>query len=164
MAMTRDQADALSRLLHLLRPEWDRAGVMAALAKAKHRNPFDLSMAALRATANPEVRSPGVIPLDGQHWTERVAPPEPMRPPRRDEECSAHPGSWQGACNACRADQLAGDQTPRRTETSPITSEHVRSLRGIYAATKADLCACGVPVGNCNDHRATRPDDEDGAA
>lgn len=157
-ALDRDHAEALASWANRRRG-WDKPGSLAALGKVKQRNADDVAMAWVRFCADPNVNTPGAFPATtGPHWTERIAPPEPMRPPRREEECSAHPGSWQGSCNACRADQLAGDQTPRRTEASPITSEHVRSLRGIYAAATSALCSHGVPQRNCNQHDDHQPE------
>ena len=38
---------------------------------------------------------------------------------------------------------------------SPIAAEHLRTLRAIHAAARADLCPCGTPRTNCADHTTT---------
>lgn len=85
--VSREQAEALANLIHVLRPEWDRAGIFSALGHCKDRNEFDVAMAAIRAAADPETRSPGRIPSGGDHWHERVAPVTAPRPPKPDDCC-----------------------------------------------------------------------------
>lgn len=84
--MNRDQADALARFLHLCRPEWDHPGIMRALGDAKAGDPLNVALAAIRWTANPDLRTPGGMGRPGEHWTERVVTATP-RPPRADEAC-----------------------------------------------------------------------------
>lgn len=130
--MSREQAQALTRAIHLLRPAWNEEGIFAALGHVKERDPFDIALAALRAAADEKVRTPGVIPTTGPHWNE-AAPKEPVRPrsgpPRKSETCPVHPGSWADNCSGCRADQLAGDQTTGPNLRRPDVSDRVAQVR-----------------------------------
>lgn len=100
--MSKRQAQALSAFIESMRPTWDAPGVMAQLSKVARMNEWDTAMAALRAAANPKVKSPGVIPvLNGPHWRERVSEPGAPSHPTRDEACRTC-GGWRDAC-PCRA-------------------------------------------------------------
>lgn len=120
--LTREQADALANLVHLLRPEWDRAGIFAALGRCKDRNELDVSMAAIRAAASSEIRSPGAIPANGEHWHERVSPtiaPRPLKPHEACRDCGKH-------FDACLCD---GGPTIRAVMPTPDVSAQVLNLR-----------------------------------
>lgn len=45
--------------------------------------------------------------------------------------------------------------TPDR---SRITPEHIRTLRALHAAAKAECCPCGVRRGVCGEHGETETD------
>lgn len=108
MPLTRDQATALAELIHVVRPSWDTRGIFTRglVPLAKHPAPLEvIAWAALRAAADPDNRTPAVIPLNGHHWNLADRPPEPRLTP--DLECPRHVGKWAGNCPLCRADQLA---------------------------------------------------------
>lgn len=90
--MTKGQADATATLVATLRPDWDHAGVMAALAIAKARGPaHEVATAAIRAAAVPSNRTPAVIALEGPHWNRPTAP-----------SAAGTVGPWdQRACARC---------------------------------------------------------------
>ena len=143
--LTRDHAAALADYARHRRG-WDTAGSLAILGRVKGRNADDVAMAWIRFCADDTARTPGAFPNPrGPHWAERIAPPEPLRPPRPDE-----------ACQICgrHHDRCLCDQPQRRPPTrSQVAAEHLRTLRGITAAARADLCPCGVPTRTCADHR-----------
>lgn len=70
MIWDKPMADALTRLLALLRPDWQPPGIAAALAdqRLRAKPPTEVALAAIRAGANSKIRTPAVIPLDGEHW------------------------------------------------------------------------------------------------
>ena len=125
--LTRDQAEALANLVHLLRPEWDRAGIFTALGHCRQRNELDVAMAAIRAAATPDLRTPGAIPSKGDHWAERLSPVVAPRPPKPAE-----------ACRICgrHADRCVCDTAPQVRPIQPAAdvSDRVTTLRGIAAA------------------------------
>src|SRR5690606_30620260 len=88
----------------------------AQIAKVRHLDPFTTAMACIRAAANPDAKSPGVIPVtSGEHWREKLRGSEPWAPPKSDQECDRHPGEWADRCRGCASDQLAQEPTePRR--------------------------------------------------
>lgn len=69
MQMTKSQAILVAKLVEQLRPEWNFHGTMAALAKAiDGHDAFDVAIAAITAAADPDAKTPGVIPTDGHWW------------------------------------------------------------------------------------------------
>lgn len=151
--MKKDQGQAIAALMHTLRPDWDVTGCLSVLADLKHRDAHDVGMAAIRLCATPEAKSPGALRnQQGPQWTERVSAPEPMRPPRKTEDCPKHPGNWAGTCPGCAADSHVGDDStynPRREGAGPRAA-HVRAA---LLEAKARTCACGVDRLACPEHR-----------
>lgn len=67
--MTGNQGEVLANLINKLRPDWGVSGVAKALYDARDQgDAFNLSVAAIRAAADPANRTPGVIGLNGAHW------------------------------------------------------------------------------------------------
>lgn len=79
MPVTREQAQMLTALAIACRPyrapTWDEAGVMAAIAKVHDRALPEVALAVIRAAADREAKTPGVIPTEGSHWQEQLKPP-----------------------------------------------------------------------------------------
>lgn len=77
MTVTDQQLRALAFLAPACRPNgakrWDSAGVMAALEKVRDRSLPEVVMAVVRAAADRNVDTPGVIPSAGTHWQETAA-------------------------------------------------------------------------------------------
>lgn len=90
---------ALAVLVAHLRDDWQPAGIRTALDRAAARpvTGYELAHAALNAAANPTVRTPAVIALDGQHW-QRPAPAEAQTP---------GPKVWP-RCARCHAEVTEG--------------------------------------------------------
>ncbi|GAA3705857.1 hypothetical protein GCM10023081_47080 [Arthrobacter ginkgonis] len=87
--ITRIQAQTLANFIHTIRRDWDPAGITEALGRARHRGtPDQIAHAAIRAAGNPKNRTPGVIPLDGEHWRNPWQPPDPT--PKRELHCGEH--------------------------------------------------------------------------
>lgn len=69
MGMTKSQGTILARLIAELRPEWEFHGIMTALGKAAGKgNAFDITLAAVYATADPAAKTPAFIAERGPHW------------------------------------------------------------------------------------------------
>lgn len=67
--MTKQQAEALARFVHMIRPGWDEAGIVVALGNARLMGTAgDLAIAALAAAGEPSNRTPAVIAMPGKHW------------------------------------------------------------------------------------------------
>jgi hypothetical protein len=79
MTITRDQAQMLTALAVACRPyrapTWDEPGVMAAIGQIRHMSLPEVCLRVIRAAADREAVSPGVIPKDGSHAREQLKPP-----------------------------------------------------------------------------------------
>jgi hypothetical protein len=77
MTLTRDHAQMLATLASACRPNgarrWDHAGTMAALAKVADRSLPEVILATIRAAADRDCETPGVIAAAGSHWAESAA-------------------------------------------------------------------------------------------
>lgn len=142
--MNREQAEALARFLHLCRPEWDARGIVHALGEAKTADPLNAALAAVRWTANPELRTPGGMGKQGEHWTERVVTgtPRPLRPAEACRNCGQAKHPPHAECDA---------RVPVRTAD---VSEPVARLRALRDEATDDCCSHGVKTVNCLEHRA----------
>lgn len=93
VTVTKDQAQMLATLAAACRPNgarrWDTAGIVAAIARVKDRSLSEVVMAVIRAAADRDVDSPGVIPTPGTHWQESQAV-RPYKPQTidKDNTCS----------------------------------------------------------------------------
>lgn len=68
-------AKHLTALIQSLRPDWDRPGVADAIWKARDKGTaIEVCVAAVKACTLSN-RTPGVIPLDGNHWRETATKP-----------------------------------------------------------------------------------------
>lgn len=76
--------EALVQLLVLLRPSWDAAGVRKVLDSPDLARASEtaISIAAVRAAADPNNRTPAVIALKGAHWEEVAGKASAKLPPR----------------------------------------------------------------------------------
>lgn len=79
MPVTKEQAQILATLAVACRPHraptWDEAGVMAAIAGVRHMALPEVALAVIRAAADRDAITPGVIPkLGGSHWQEQLKP------------------------------------------------------------------------------------------
>ena len=97
--LTRDQGEALVAVIHELRPDWNDAGIKAALIKASDLGTFaELCVAACRCAANPEARTPAFIAEHtAPHW--QTTTPATTRPMPR--MCVDHPTERASGCRIC---------------------------------------------------------------
>ena len=68
--MNPNQIQAIAAVVASIRPEWGEQGIRAALIKIENRDPFDVTIAAVKAAREQSNRTPGVIPQMGPHWVE----------------------------------------------------------------------------------------------
>ncbi len=67
--MTRAQTVAVATAVQQCRPEWDHAGIVAALEKASTLGtPAEVAAAAFRLACNLKLRNPGMLAQPGAHW------------------------------------------------------------------------------------------------
>lgn len=91
MTATDQQLRALAFLAKACRPNgarrWDEAGIMAALAKVADRSLAEVVLATVRAAADRDCETPGVIPTAGSHWRSAAVEvgPTPTPPKFRSE-------------------------------------------------------------------------------
>lgn len=120
--MNRSQGEALVALIHQLRKDWDPPGIRAAIQKAQHLGPAcDIAAAACRLAANPDARTPALLPEPGTHWqgTSTGQRPAPLM-------CPDHPQHRLTRCPDCQAlltdtDHTAGAQRVRDALTKART-------------------------------------------
>lgn len=97
--LTQAQGQALTALIHTMRPDWGVAGIAPALRNASDLGTFtELCVAACRCAANPEARTPAFIAEHtAPHWQTTVsATTRPM--PRM---CVDHPTERASGCRIC---------------------------------------------------------------
>ena len=117
MSIDEQQMRAIAFLAARCRPTgskpWDEAGIVANLRKVAHLDAAEVVIATIRAAANRQAESPGVIPhLGGEHWREKVTEKGRAVPPKRDEQCRRC-GSFKGNC-ACQQESRAWDADENR--------------------------------------------------
>lgn len=94
--LTETESKALAAAIHSMRPEWGIPGIHKALGYARTKaNKWVVAQAAIACAANPDNRTPAVIPMEGKHWPIMSAPSQPprrQRPPdlSDDERDAAH--------------------------------------------------------------------------
>ena len=128
--LERPHAQALTHLIHAIRPTWDEQGIYAALGRARDMgNLAEVTIAAVKAAAAPDSRTPAVIATPGPHWRN---PPDTTGAGevRREPRCEiyGHEAHAARTCPACRTEWLT-------TRTWPNGTKHQDA---IHAATDYD--------------------------
>ena len=97
MPLSQSQGQALTALLHTIRRDWGLPGITAALKKASLLgSAAEVAVAACRCAADPDMRTPGLIPTPGPHW-QGLAAGSRLAPVM----CVTHPEQKAGSCPAC---------------------------------------------------------------
>ena len=153
--LSREQAQALTRVVHLLRPAWNEEGIYAALGQVKERAPFEVALAAIRAAKDDKAKTPGVIPTNGPHWNEE-APKVPTVPKMSRDEWRAR------TCETCGHLDCPGRDHPfiPLTQASAGRALSPNLARQELAAAKATTCRHGIDrerakCADCNRTEAT---------
>ena len=106
--MSRDQQHrAIAFLVEAIRPDWGAPGVMAALDKLRDRPLADVAVAAIRATARTDQRTPAVIAMGGEHWAAGKQP-TPTPPTVRSADI----------CQGCTKERAIHDEINRKVPES----------------------------------------------
>lgn len=117
-ALTFQQQQLLTRLLHAFNPEWDINGNDAALGRARDLAPGpDLACAAIRAATTPGNRTPAIIALPGPHW--RASSTDPRHTSATAGDRCAICAEYEPRCRAIW----------ERDHAFVSITEHKRSLR-----------------------------------
>jgi len=133
MTVTKDQAQMLATLAAACRPNgarrWDHAGIMAALKQVADRSLPEVIMATIRAAADRDAETPGVIPGPGSHWAESASV-------RSFVPNSAPPGTRCTVCGRTRdGEHVAHPYSPRHEHDPDEWVAHVAELRAELAPT-----------------------------
>lgn len=100
--INRSQGEALVALLGQLRKDWDLPGIRAAVQKSGDLgNAVDISVAACRLAGNHDAKTPGLLPMPGNHWQGTTVATKPV-----PKNCDEH-GEPLGRCTGC--DTVAQD-------------------------------------------------------
>lgn len=115
--MTRAQGVAIATAVQQVRPEWDHAGILAALEKASTLGtPAEVAAAAFRLAGDLKVRTPGMLAQPGKHWR---APAEGGPTVSVIQtRCGEHPAHTAARCPECPslADVAKVDHAARAAE------------------------------------------------
>lgn len=149
--ISREQAQSLAHLVHLLRPAWSEAGIFAALSRCPDRDPITTALAALRAAADPRAQTPGIIPTAGSHWNE-TAPAEPKPPHLSREERRALTCAMCGAFDGCKP---ACDGFLPLDHATRDRTHGVALARAELTTSRAHLCSHGVLPRDCREGHET---------
>lgn len=110
------QAQAIAVLVGHVRPDWQHAGVIAAVRKAMqhgeaYSRPFgDVAVACVRAAADRRNRTPAILGMPGDHW-QTTGAQTPGQPPRSSQACLTHPSQFAESCCYCAGlDEQLDDQ------------------------------------------------------
>lgn len=112
------QARAIAFIVNAIRPDWDQAGIVAALGRARDMGDLaTITVAAVRAATNPRNLTPAVIHMQGTHWAAAAGGGVSTNPlPHTVEPCPVHGLRPAHACPSCRSDFLALGKWPEGTK------------------------------------------------
>lgn len=131
MTTTEQDARALAHLAYRLREDthgagkWDRPGIWSELSRLIGTNLAVACETVIRHASDPTADTPGAI---RRGYLPGPPTPPAFRPPKRDDECPAHPGSHAVGCSGCAADRHAGTPAPpARTRKTPPPPEWAKA-------------------------------------
>jgi hypothetical protein len=75
--------------------------------------------------------------LAAQGWAIEAHRETRRQPPRRDQECRAHPGEWADACRPCATERRAIDAD----EETPTERADLADVRAAFVAAKRQTVA-----------------------
>jgi hypothetical protein len=146
-----DQTDAhrLAAMAHALRADWPLRSLVTFIERDLAARAFrDIAVALAYVACEPNSATPKRLLEAGPWWRAASAPSDQTwRPPRKDECCPVHLGSWAGNCSGCAADRAAGDETTPGDPRRPDRTERIAELRRIQGETRAHLCRHGLDRG-----------------
>ena len=136
--MTRAQTVAVATAVQQCRPEWDHAGIVAALEKASTLGtPAEVAAAACRLASNLKLRNPGMLSQPGAHWRAPAegGPTVSVVVTR----CGEHPAHPAAHCPECPspADVAKVDHAARAAEVKAALRSSPRYVEPAVKAARA---------------------------
>ena len=136
--MTRAQTVAVATAVQQCRPEWDHAGIVAALEKASTLGtPAEVAAAAFRLAGNLQARTPGMLHQPGAHWSvpTQGGPTVSVIQTR----CGEHPAHPAAHCPECPspADVAKVDHAARAAEVKAALRSSPRYVEPAVKAARA---------------------------
>lgn len=158
--MNDNEIERIAAMGHALRPDWPLSSLRTLLGGPELRTKArrDMAVALAWVACETATKTPRRVVESGPWWhAANVETPDRVvrRPPRREDECCAHPGEWADACRPCATEERAVD-AGARVEPGRADIGHVRAA---WAQTRSALCRHGVPKSHCNDCTETTPAD-----
>jgi hypothetical protein len=138
MMITQTQAHKIAAAIAAIREDWDPAGILAALGKVRDRDPAAALIAFARAARDPDMRTPAVAALAGEHWND-PAPSSAERHPsgvRFGDLCQTH-GVHRDACGCDRQAYAARQRETARDRTNRWATK-IRADLDQHAADRRD--------------------------
>jgi hypothetical protein len=144
--MNQPEARALANFLSRIRNRsggipWDAHGIEYALAEARDMaDPYDLAVAAIRATQEPINKTPAVIGMRGPHWREATGPVR-MPPEPTALLCSVC-GKSEQTCRSAYVPSMpdAHRYQPIKDNEPVYDGGKIATLRKIHEQGRAKLC------------------------
>ena len=158
--MNEAEQERIAAAINVARPDWPVSSLKTLLARPElaHRPRRDVFVALAWVASEAESKTPARV-IEAGPWWQAVAIESRSvvrYPPKRGEDCPAHPGEWPESCRGCASERLAPVHEIR-PETHPMSAADVRAQ--LHLAT-ARLCGHGVAFDHClQDH----PTDEESA-
>lgn len=155
-------ANEIARLAGMgqaLRPDWPQRSLRTFIETNLGARAYaDVAVALAWVATRTTTETPRLLLEPGPWWRATVTPGEQgYRPPRKDEECQVHLGSYADSCSGCAADKAVGDTTELGNPRRPDRAAELDGLRSLLGQARAELCGCGVPRSHCTDHRPDKP-------
>lgn len=136
--MTRAQGVAIATAVQQVRPEWDHAGILAALEKASTLGtPAEVAAAAFRLAGNLQVRTPGMLAQPGAHWKAPAegGPTVSVVVTR----CGEHPEHPAARCPAC--EEANRGEVDHQAGVALVKAALAKAPRYVEPAVKASRAA-----------------------
>lgn len=145
--MNENEIERIANAIHALRPDWPAASIHSLISDrmAGHTR-RDAAVALAWVACESETKTPARV-LEAGPWWQAANVEAPARsgwkPPRKEEQCSTHPGQWAVNCGGCVADKRAiDDQLEARNIIA--AEDAIAQARAAIAEAKANGCQHGV--------------------
>jgi hypothetical protein len=140
------EAQRLAAMGNALRPDWPAKSLQTFIERNLGARAYaDTAIALAWVCTRTKTDTPRLLLESGPWWRATVVPGEMgWRPPRKDESCEKHPGSWRDHCSGCAADQRAGDATQAGDPKRPEAAQARSLARAELAVARANACRHGI--------------------
>lgn len=135
------EAVRLAAAINSLRPDWPVSSLHTFIIRNLAARAYaDAAVALTFVAVDPKSSTPKRVLEAGPWWRATQTEAGTYRPPRKDEVCPVHVGSWANSCSGCAADRLSGDTTQGPDPRKPVVTARVAEVRAELATIKAALC------------------------